>query len=88
MQTVLEISTARKPKAFRATLRDEAGALAKIDGVITFFHDSGEIVDIEPEDCVWLCVLGEIGLAEAQRLADVRHGGAAWIATHRAQEVA
>ena len=78
MATVLEIPTSRKPKAFRATLRDEAGALAKIDRELLFFNEvTGAIVTIEPEDCVWLCVLGEIGLAEAQRLADVRHGGAA-----------
>jgi hypothetical protein len=75
-------------KVFRATLRDEAGVLAKVDGAITFFTDDGQIITIEPEDCVWLCVLGEVTLAETQALMDRMHGGAAWIATHRAQEVA
>jgi len=76
-------------KAYRATLRDEAGTLTKLSGEILFFNEvTGDIITIEPEDCVWLCVLGEVGLQEAQRLADARHGGAAWICTHRAQEVA
>jgi len=84
MATVLETSPARKPlKAYRATLRDEPGSLTKLAGEILFFHDTGEIVSIEPEDCVWLCVLGECGLAQA--LADRRHGGAAAIACCRAQ---
>jgi hypothetical protein len=75
-------------KAYRATLRDEPGTLTKLHGEILFFHDTGEIVTVEPEDCVWLCVLGETALATVQALADARHGGAAWICTHRAQEVA
>ena len=76
-------------KAFRATLRDEAGALTKIDGEILFFNDaSGAIVPIEPEDCVWLCVLGEIGLSGCQALMDQVHGGAAGVCTSRQMEVA
>ena len=75
-------------KVFRATLRDEAGVLAKVDGEILFFTDAGAIIEVEPEDCVWLCVLGEIGLAETQALMDRPHGGAAAIACSRAQEVA
>jgi hypothetical protein len=74
-------------KAYRATLRDEPGTVTKLDGELLFFHDSGEIVSLEPEDCMWLCVLGEVGLSAAQQLADRRHGGAAFICTHRAQEV-
>jgi hypothetical protein len=83
-------SVAQSPsKIFQATLRDEAGTLAKIDGEILFFNDeTGAIVAIEPEDCVWLCVLGEIGLADAQALADRRRGGYARIACDRRQEVA
>jgi hypothetical protein len=88
MASVAQTPTVSKaPKAYRATLRDEAGTLAKIDGEILFFTDDGQLITIEPEDCVWLCVLGEVGLQEAQRLADARHFGAAWIATHRAMEV-
>jgi hypothetical protein len=75
-------------KAYRATLRDEPGTITKLKGELLFFHDTGEIVSLDPEDCMWLCVLGELGVSEAQALADARHGGAAWIASHRAQEVA
>jgi hypothetical protein len=87
--TLPETPTTRKPlKAYRATLRDEPGTLAKVDGEMLLFTDTGAIVSIEPEDCVWLCILGEIGLADTQALLDRMHGNAAWIATHRAQEVA
>jgi hypothetical protein len=92
MSTLADHATIRKSrnarKVYRATLRDEAGTLAKIDGEILFFSDTGAIVSIEPDDCVWLCVLGEIGLSDTQALMDHLHGGAAWIATHRAQEAA
>jgi hypothetical protein len=88
MATVATSTTPRKaPKAFRATLRDESGALTTMDGAILFFSDAGEIITIEPEDSVWLCVLGEIGLSECQALADKRHGGFARIATSRLMEV-
>jgi hypothetical protein len=86
MATVTDRTPTRK--AFRATLRDEAGTLAKVNGDILFFSDAGDITPVEPEDCVWLCVLGECGVAEAQQLADRRHGGAARIACARLQEVA
>ena len=86
MATVPQSST--PSKAFSATLRDEPGTLAKIAGEILFFHDvTGDISTIEPEDCVWLCVLGEIGLSECQALMDRWHGGAAAIACGRQQEV-
>jgi hypothetical protein len=89
MATVANSTTSRKaPKAYRATLRDESGTLAKVHGDILFFSDAGEIITIEPEDCVWLCVLGEVGLADCQALMDQMHGGAAWIACTRRQEVA
>jgi hypothetical protein len=74
-------------KAYRATLRDEPGTLTKVHGEILFFHDSGELVSIEPLDCVWLCVLGEIGLSETQNLMDKIRGGAAAICTSRQMEV-
>ena len=84
MVTLTGSTQNRKPlKAYRATLRDEAGTLAKVDGEILFFTDDGQIITIEPEDCVWLCVLGEVGLSEAARVLDTLHQGPAWIATHR-----
>ena len=76
-------------KVFRATVYDEPGVLAKVDGQITFFRDGdGAIIDFEPEMAPWTTILGEIGLADTQALLDRLHGGAAWIATHRLQEVA
>jgi hypothetical protein len=86
--TVANPTTTRKPlKAFRATLRDEAGTLAKVEGEILFFSDAGEIIEVEPEDCVWLCVLGEVGISDTQALTDRLHGGYAAIACFRSQEV-
>ena len=86
MQTVATSTASRKaPRAYRATLRDEAGTLAKLDGEILFFNDeTGDIITIEPEDCVWLCVLGEIGLADTQKIMDEIHGGYAAITCSRA----
>ena len=75
-------------KSFFAHLFDESGVLAKVDGSLVFFADSGEITDVEPSMVNFLTVLGECGVAECQRLADARHGGAAMIATTRRQEVA
>jgi hypothetical protein len=87
MATLPQPRTIRK--AFRATLRDEAGAVSKIDEVIYFFNDvTGAISPIEVEDCAWLCVLGEIGVADTQALMDRLHGGAVGICLSRRQEVA
>lgn len=91
MQTVREIPTARKaPKAFYATLdNDEVhGVLSQIDGTILFFADDGAILDYTPEMAPWLTLNGEVSLTETARILDTLHGGAAWIASHRLQEVA
>jgi hypothetical protein len=80
--------SAQNRKAFRATICDEPGVLGVVDSTIYFFRDSGDIIEFEPEMAPWTCILGEVGLSEAQALADRRHGGASWIATHRDQEVA
>jgi hypothetical protein len=74
-------------KAFRATVYDQAGTLVKVDGQI-WFMTADDVVPFEVEMAPFTCVLGEVGLAETARLLDTLHGGAAWIATHRAQEVA
>jgi tRNA A37 threonylcarbamoyladenosine dehydratase len=83
----LTVTAQKINKVFRATLRDEPGTLTKLAGEILFFHDSGEMVSIEPEDCVWLCVLGEMGLSEGQKVLDDLHGSYAHIACSRLQEV-
>ena len=87
MFTVAQKATPRK--VFRATVYDQAGVLAKIDGQITFFRDADSaIIDFEPEMAPWTCILGEVGISETQKLMDRMHGGAAWLATHRQMEVA
>jgi hypothetical protein len=88
MATVPASST-KVNKAYRCTIYDEPGVLTQIDQQITFFRDSDSaIIAFEVAMAPWTCILGEIGLSACQALADKRHGGAAWIATHRMQEVA
>ena len=76
------------PKSFFAILFDESGVLAKVDGELTFFADSGDITVVEPSMINFLTVLGEVGIAETQKVMDRIHGGAALIACSRAMEVA
>jgi hypothetical protein len=81
--TLPQSSTPRK--AFYAHLYEEPGLLAKVDGTMYFLvPDTGAITAIEPEMCPFLTVLGEIGLADTQRIMDDIHGGLATIATSRA----
>ena len=68
-------------KVFYANLYDEAGTLAKVDGALMFFADSGEITTVEPADINFLVVLVEVGIADTQRVMDVIvHGGYAAVA--------
>jgi len=85
MAKVAETTTTRKPaKAFYAHLYDEAGALAKVEGTIYFMSsETGHITAVEPEHCTFLTVLGEIGLADTQKLMDELHGGYTAIACSR-----
>jgi len=85
MTTVAETATGGKPaKAYYAHLYDEAGTLAKVEGVIYFLvPETGTITAIEPEHCPFLTVLGEIGLADTQRIMDAIHGGLATVCTSR-----
>jgi hypothetical protein len=84
----LGMATSVAPKAFRCTVYDEPATLGKVDEVLYVFYDDGRIVTFEVPMATFTCVLGEIGLQEAARLADRRHGGSAAIACSRAQEVA
>jgi hypothetical protein len=70
-------------KVFFAILHETHGTLAKVDGDILFMAEGGALTVIEPEDCMWLVTLGEVGLAEAARIHDVMRGGAAHIACTR-----
>ena len=71
-------------KAFFAHLYDVSGVLSKVQGALMFFSDDGQITTVEPEDCTFLTVLGECGVAETQKVMDVvLHGGYAAIACGR-----
>jgi hypothetical protein len=89
MQSISEFTEPVKAsKIFFATLRDEVGTLMKVHGEILFIYEgTGAISAIEPEDCVWLCVLGEVGAANGQQVLDTMHGNAPRICTSRAMEV-
>jgi hypothetical protein len=82
------MATSVTPKAFYAHLYDESGVLSKVQGEYVFFGDDDTITTVEPSMFTFLTVLGEVGISETQALMDRLHGGAAWIATHRAQEAA
>jgi len=79
--------TRKAPPVYRAHVYDEPGALAKIEGIIYFFSDSGTITEVEPTDCPWITILGQAALAETQAILDRLHGGAAAVCTSRAMEV-
>lgn len=84
MMMVPETTTARKPvTAFYAHLYDEAGALTKLDDTLYFVADDGTVREVEPDMLNFVCVLGEMQMAETQHLHDLVRGGAAKIACTR-----
>jgi hypothetical protein len=88
MTTVAATPAPRKPaKVFYAHLDDQPGALTRVQGIIYFVADAGEIIEITPAHITFLVVLGEMQLADAQRIEDLMHGGAAGVACSRAMEV-
>ena len=52
-------TTPRKPSpVYHAHLYNEAGTLAKLDGIIYFMADAtGALTEIEQDHCMWLTVL-------------------------------
>jgi len=86
MATVTQTQT--PSKVFYAHLFEEAGVLSKVHGELVFFSDAGDIITVEPAMCNFLTVLGEVGVADCQRLMDRLHGSYAKIACTRRQEVA
>ena len=88
MQTILETTAPRKPVMFYAHLFDTAGALVKVNGILTFVGDDGSVLEVEPSMCNFLTVLGACTLADRQHYDDLLRGGAPWLATHRQMEVA
>ena len=88
MATVPETPTARKPRAFYAHLFMDSGALTTVSGTLYFVGDNGVITAVEPPMVNFLTVLGEMMLADAQRLEDLMQGGPTGVACSRQQEVA
>jgi hypothetical protein len=90
MQTVTESPATRKPvTAFYAHLFDQPGALTKVGGSLYFITEADDsIVDVEPSMINFLCVLGQMQLADAARIDDLMHGGYAGRACSRPMEVA
>ena len=78
------------PRAYYSTLYDEHGFLTRDDVGRYLFTNSTTYAEIilEPDMLNWIVVNGEIGLCEAQALADRRHGGAVGVCLSRLQEVA
>lgn len=70
-------------KVFYAHLFEQAGALVRVNGIITFVGDDGEIVEVEPSMINFLCVLGQMTLSDGQRIADLMAGGYAGVACSR-----
>lgn len=90
MPSVATSTTDRKaPKAFYAHLYETAGILTKVHETLYFMvPETGEVTAIEPEDCTFLTVLGEVDTAMRQWVADMEAGGYHAVACQRAQEVA
>ncbi len=89
MATVTAFPIPRKPRAFYAHFHAEAGYLTKYDDDLLFLaHGSTTPHVIEPANVCELDVLGEVGTAVAQFVADQLAGGAAAVACTRLQEVA
>jgi len=89
MQTLLETLTPRKPFVVRsATFHDEAGyAILTPDREVLFVDHDATFYPLGDADAPALVLLGDVSLAERQNVLDPLAGGAAWICTHRAQEV-
>ena len=85
MATVSSFVKPCKPvKAYFAHLYEQSGILTKVDGEILFFADeTGEITTVEPDMFTFLTVLGQVGLADAQKLADRRIAPMAAVACGR-----
>jgi hypothetical protein len=85
MTTVAETRTVSK--AFYAHLDDQASALTKVNGIIYFVGEDATIVEITPAHGNFLVTLGEMTMADAQRVADLMDGGYAAVACSREEGV-
>jgi hypothetical protein len=81
-------SSKQPSKAFYAHYYDQPGCLVKIRGILTFVGEDGLVSAIEPADVNFLTVLGQMEMADAQRIDDLMNGGSASIACSRQEGVA
>jgi hypothetical protein len=84
----LPLHNKRQPVIHYAYYGDDYGQAQLVNGTGYLFRKEGErkaklVAYMDPE----LLLLGRVDLATLQREADEATGGAAWIATHREQEV-
>jgi hypothetical protein len=75
--------------AFHANLRGIHGlAIRDAQDRVWFLADTDQVTRLSNADIPALHLNGRVDISAEQRLADLAAGGAAWIATHRAQEAA
>ena len=84
MQTVTQPTI----KAKYATVYDVPVTIAKVNGGLYVIYEDGQVEPFDVEMAPFTVVLGDVALVETAAMWDRVSGGAAWIATHRAQEVA
>jgi hypothetical protein len=70
------------------TVCDEPARIFKLGQALYVLYDDDRIEPFEIDMAPFTVVLGDCDLAACQAMWDDLRGGAAWIATHRAQEVA
>jgi hypothetical protein len=86
--TVAHQATAHKtPQAYYAHLDETPGALTNVHGTLYFVSDH-DVTEITPAHINFLVVLGNMPMADAQRIDDRMAGGPAGVACSRAQGVA
>jgi hypothetical protein len=83
MATVLETPAPRK--CYYAHFYDQPGFLTRQAGSLYFISESAEVIEVEPEAITFLVVLGEMTVADGQRIADLLNGGPSGIACSRDQ---
>jgi hypothetical protein len=71
-------------RAYYAILDDTSGALTMVQGTLYFVpEDSSDIVEITPEHVNFLVTLGQMTLADGQRIEDLMAGGAVSVCLSR-----
>jgi len=87
MQTVLETTPTRKPRAFYTQFHGLSGVITRSAAHVLFLEpESSAVVTLTPADTAALVVLGEVATATAQYLRDLA-GGRAAVVCGRQMEV-